>query len=230
MRLPETIIFDLDGTLVDTAPDITTALNYTLQSLSLPVLPEASVRPMIGQGARKLIERGVTTAGTIIELEVLEAAFHTFLTYYGEHVADFSQPFPHVREVLDRFAMDGIGMGVATNKPQGLSDAVLEALNLSTYFDAVLGADALENNKPHGDHINQTIARMGRDPASAIMVGDSETDLLAARNSGVPVVLVSFGYTLTPVNELAGDALIDSFLELPEALSRVLDKTETPPV
>ena len=230
MRLPETIIFDLDGTLVDTAPDITAALNYTLQTLSLPILPETSVRHMIGKGARKLIERGVSAAGTMIEPEVLDAAFHTFLTYYGDHVADHSQPFPHVREVLDRFAMEGIGMGVATNKPQGLSDAVLEALNLHTYFDAVLGADALENNKPHGDHINQTIARMGREPIRAVMVGDSETDLLAARNAGVPVVLVSFGYTEIPVETLAGDALIDSFLELPEALSRVLDNTEMPPV
>ena len=234
LQLPETVIFDLDGTLVDTAPDITDALNYTLQTLSLPAVPEPSVRQMVGRGARLLIERGVAAAGATLEEDALDAAFATFLDYYGEHVADRSRPFPHVIEVLDRLATDGIGMGIATNKPQGLSDAVLAELGLDHYFGAVLGADALENNKPHGDHIRETVLRMGRDPSSAVMVGDSETDSLAARNTGVPVVLVSFGYTDRPVGEIDCDRLIDSYLDLPEALAAVasaaLDKAKAPPL
>ena len=225
MSFPETVIFDLDGTLVDTAPDITAALNHTLQTLSFPVASEAEVRHMVGQGARTLIEKGVAAAGSSLSPVELEAAFATFLDYYGDHVADRSVPFPHAVEVLDQLAGDGIGMGVCTNKPQGLSDMLLEALDLDEYFDAVLGADSVPNPKPHGDHLLQTIARMGRDPASAVMVGDSQTDVGAARDAGVPIVAVSFGYTIVPPSELGADRLIDSFADLPGALEGLLDKT-----
>jgi phosphoglycolate phosphatase len=221
MQFPDSIVFDLDGTLIDSAPDITAALNHTLETLSLPPVPEPSVRHMIGRGAKLLIERGIEAAGTTITPDGLEAAFATFLDYYGDHVADRSRPFDHVTTVLDRFAAEGIALGVATNKPQGLSDMVLEALDLARYFGAVLGADALERNKPHGDHIIETVKRLGRDPKSCVMIGDSETDVLAARDAGVPVVLVSFGYTTIPVEDLPGDALIHSFADLPEAVAQV---------
>ncbi|MBI1181851.1 MAG: phosphoglycolate phosphatase [Alphaproteobacteria bacterium] len=222
MRLPDTVIFDLDGTLVDSAPDLTAALNHTLRGLSLPVVDEDAVRHMVGHGARKLIERGVAAAGTTLDDAGFDAAFAVFLDYYAAHVADRTRPFPRVVETLDLLAGRGVKLGVCTNKPQRLTDLLLGELGLAARFGAIVGADSVAHRKPHAGHITATVERLGGDLRRTVMVGDSQTDVDAARNAGTPVVAVSFGYTTVPAADLLADRLIDDFADLPEALSALM--------
>jgi len=223
MRLPGTVTFDLDGTLVDSVPDLSQALNYTLSTLDLPPVPVADVRSMVFGGARPLIRRGASAGGAILEDSVLEQAYGTYLAYYEDHVADTSDVFPSTRETLDYLASRGIVMAVCTNKAQILSDALLRALDLDGYFVAVLGADSVENQKPHANHIVETVARAGGSLRDCIHVGDNSTDVEAARNAGVPVVAVSYGYTQVPPSELGADGLIDDMAALPQAMARILE-------
>ncbi len=213
------ILFDLDGTLVDSAPDLTGALNHTMAQLNLPPVDEANVRHMVGFGARRLIEQGVEVAGVELNHDEIEAAFRIFLDYYGDHVVDLTRPFPGTAEVLEHFQQQGAIMAVCTNKPQALSDKVLRLLSLDQYFSAVIGADAVPNPKPHADHIHATLDAIGGNTGQAIMVGDSATDINAARNANIPSVAVSFGYTPIPAAELGADRLIDHMSELPEAIA-----------
>jgi phosphoglycolate phosphatase len=219
MRLPDTVIFDLDGTLVDSAPDLTAALNHTLAQLSLPGVAEDDVRHMVGHGARKLIERGTAAAGAALDEAGFEAALRVFLDHYAAHVADRTRPFPNVTETLDLLRGRGVRLGVCTNKPQRLSELLLENLGMSRWFGAVLGADAVSEKKPHAGHLTATVDRLGGDLRRTVMVGDSQTDVDTARNAGTPVVAVSFGYSPVPAAALLADRLIDDFSELPEALS-----------
>ena len=225
MSEPLAILFDLDGTLVDTAPDLTAALNHTMASLNLPLVPEADVRHMVGFGARRLIEQGIEAAGITFDDGEIEAALAIFLDWYRDHLADSSTPFPGVVAMLDHFKHQGANMAVCTNKPQLMSDKLLEELGLHPYFSAVVGADAVTNRKPHADHIDATLAAMKASASRAIMVGDSMTDVNAARNAGIPVVAVSFGYTAVPPSELGADRLIDHMDDLPAAIEAVMGST-----
>lgn len=218
MRLPDTVIFDLDGTLVDSAPDLTTALNHTMRAIGLPVIDEAAVRHMVGHGARMLIERAVTAAGTSMDEDEFTAALRIFLDHYADHIADRSRAFPNVEKTLEFLRGRGVKLGVCTNKPQRLTDLLLEKLNLAPWFGAALGADAVTEKKPHPGHLTATVDRLGGDLRRTVMVGDSQTDVDTARNAGTPVVAVSFGYTTIPAANLMADRLIDDFDELPDAL------------
>ncbi len=215
------LVFDLDGTLIDTAPDLTGALNVTLESLGLPVVDQEEVRNMVGRGARVLIERGLLAADVAPEEALIEQALNTFLTYYGEHIADRSKPFEGVIETLEHFARNGARMGVCTNKPRGLSVKLLEELDLIGYFPVVLGADSVENRKPHPQHLLKTIAELAHGPHQAVMIGDSPADVSAARAAGVPVIVVSFGYSEIAAHDLGADLVIDRFAQLPEAIKRL---------
>lgn len=219
MRLPDTVIFDLDGTLVDSAPDLTAALNHTMRTIGLPGIGADEVRHMVGHGARALIQKAVTTAGTTLDDATFDAAFVTFLDYYADHVADLTTPFPNVIGTLALLRDAGVKLGVCTNKPQRLTDLLLETLGMSGWFGAILGADAVEHRKPHAGHLTATVDRLGGDLRRTVMVGDSQTDVDTARNAGTPVVAVSFGYSTVPAADLLADLLIDDFSELPDALS-----------
>lgn len=220
--LPPALVFDLDGTLVDTAPDLTAVLNWVLEREGHAAVAESEVRHMVGRGARHLITQALLAAAKTPSEAELTRLFNDFIAYYGAHVADRSVVFEGVVDVLDICRQHGVRMGVCTNKPEGLSYQLLEALNLRSYFSTILGGDSLPVRKPDPAHLLKTMEAMGVGPRDTIMVGDSISDISAARGAGVPVVGVSFGYTDTPIAELNPDIIIDRFADLPQALARIL--------
>lgn len=223
-----TIAFDLDGTLVDTAPDLVGALNTILSQESLPPLPFDEVRLMVGRGARALLERGFAAAGAPLDAESAPALVQRFIAVYLDRIADESAPFPGVVEVLADLKTAGAKLVVCTNKLTNLSVALLDAVNLTPFFEAVIGADMAPAAKPDGRHVAAAIGAVGGDLARAVMVGDSINDALGARNAGVPALLVSFGYTEDPVETLGGDLVIHSFLDVPEACKTLLASCPAP--
>jgi phosphoglycolate phosphatase len=210
-----TIAFDLDGTLVDTAPDLVASLNIILGEEGLPPLPFDDVRKMVGRGAKALLERGFAAAGAPLDADQAPALVERF-------IAHESAPFPGVVEALVGLRGAGAKLAICTNKLTHLSVALLDALDLTQYFDAVVGADSAPAAKPDPRHVLATIAAVGGDPARAVMVGDSINDALAAKAANVPTLLVTFGYTEAPVETLGGDLLIDAFSDVPSACITLL--------
>ena len=215
--LPATIVFDLDGTLVDTAPDLCAALNHALGVLSRPPVPAADVRQLVGHGARKLLERGLATSG-LATPALVEAGIPAFLTYYAAHIADGSRPYPGVEAALDSLAAAGCRLAICTNKPVALSVALVTALGWDGRFAANLGFDSVPAPKPHPGHLLATIVAAGGDPRSSVFVGDSITDTATAAAAGIPVIAVSFGFSDRPVGELGADRVIDHYDALIPAL------------
>jgi phosphoglycolate phosphatase len=213
-----TIVFDLDGTLVDTAPDLISALNYVLAREGLAPVPLASARNMIGGGARKLIERGLEAEGRIASVEDVNRLTADFITYYGDHIAEASRPFEGLEEALDALTFRGCRFAVCTNKLEWLSKRLLDELGLTSRFAAICGADTFGVSKPDPIILRQTIARAGGELGSAVMVGDAGTDVGAARRAGVPVIGCTFGYTDVPIADLNPDRLIDHMKDLPAAV------------
>lgn len=217
-----TIAFDLDGTLVDTAPDLIGTLNVLLAEEGHPPQPLEEARPFIGKGARWLIERGFQAAGDPLPQERIPDLFERFIAHYLAHIADESRPFPGCVEALGALKAAGARLSVCTNKRTDLSKALLDALNLSPFFEAVIGADAAQAIKPDRRHLETAVRAAGGELSRAVMVGDAATDAGAARAAGTGLILVSFGYTEIPVIDLAPDILIDHFDELPGACARLL--------
>ena len=212
-------IFDLDGTLVDTAPDIVDALNRALADAGLPGVDDRTGRSFIGGGARQLVKLGMAASGGASDEALLDRTFDRFLAYYGEGSTAQSTVYPGVREALDLFASEGLQMGVCTNKPHEISLSVLDALDLRRYFRAVIGGDSLPERKPDARHLLETAERALPGYRQALMVGDSATDVAAARNANVPVVVVSYGYTETPADDLGADAVISDMRDLPPQMA-----------
>ena len=213
-----TLVFDLDGTLVDTAPDLIDALNFVLGREGLPPVPLHSARNMIGAGARKLIERGLELEGRTAGAGDVDRMTVDFIDYYAAHIADASRPFEGLEGALDELSSRGFRFAVCTNKLEWLSKRLLDQLGLSTRFAAICGADTFGVSKPDPAILRQTVARAGGRLATTVMVGDAGTDIGVARRAGVPVIAVSFGYTDVPVAELKPDRLIHHMRELPEAV------------
>src|SRR5215470_4289027 len=208
MTSAPTIAFDLDGTLVDTAPDLISALNYVLDREGLPQVPLQSARNMIGAGARKLIERGLEAEGRNMTVKDIDRMTAGFIDYYAEHIADASRPFEGLEDALDLLTASGCRLAVCTNKLEWLSKRLLDQLGLSARFAAICGADTFGVSKPDPAILKQTVARAGGELSSAIMVGDAGTDVGAARRAGIPVIGVTFGYTDVPIAELKPDRVI----------------------
>jgi phosphoglycolate phosphatase len=217
-----TIVFDLDGTLIETAPDLVGTLNVLLEREGIAALPMEQARLLIGQGARALISRGFAAAGAPLEDARLSALFDDFIVHYLGRIADESRPFPGLIEAMDALEAAGARLAVCTNKRTDLSVALLDALNLSHRFAAIVGGDAVAAHKPDPGHLLATVERAGGQADRSVMIGDSISDARAARAAGVPLVLVSFGYTDTPAAELGADILIDHFDELFAACERLL--------
>jgi phosphoglycolate phosphatase len=222
MTLLRTVVFDLDGTLVDTAPDLINALNYILVREGMPPVPLASARTMIGAGVRRLIERGLELDGRAIELEDINRLTADFIDYYAAHIADASRPFEGLEGALDDLASRGCRFAVCTNKLEWLSKLLLDRLGLSTRFSAICGADTFGISKPDPAILRQTVARAGGDLSSTVMVGDAGPDIGVARRAGVPVIGVTFGYTEVPIGELKPDLLIHHMKELPAAVASLI--------
>jgi phosphoglycolate phosphatase len=213
-----TVVFDLDGTLVDTAPDLVATLNVVFAQEGLPAVPFERARSLIGGGARRMIERGLQAEGRAASAPEIDRLFGEFTHYYSAHIADHSRPFPQVEAALEALAADGARLAVCTNKLEWLSVKLLDTLKLSHRFRAVCGQDTFGVQKPNPEIVWKTILRAGGEPERAIMVGDSANDIDAARAAGVPVVAVDFGYTEVPVAQLGPDRVISRFAQLPSAI------------
>lgn len=220
MMLPRTILFDLDGTLVDTAPDLTAALNHALGVLDRPPVPADMVKHMVGHGARKLLERGLAASGEASPA-LVEAGVAPFMAYYRAHIADGSRPYPGVETALEALAGAGAVVAICTNKPQALADGLIAALGWTARFAAIVGHDSVPAPKPDAGHVLATLERAGGVAGDAAFVGDSMTDVAAARNARLPVVAVSFGFSDRPAHELGADLVIDHYDALLPALARL---------
>lgn len=218
MTTSRIIVFDLDGTLVDTAPDLVNALNYILTREGMPAVPMAAARNMIGAGVRKLIERGLEVDGRNASLADITRLTSDFIDYYAAHIADESRPFDGLEATLDDLAAQGYVFAVCTNKLEWLSKLLLDRLNLTPRFAAICGGDTFGVSKPDPVILRQTVARAGADLAKAIMVGDAGPDVGVARRAGIPVIGVEFGYTDVPIADLNPDRLIGHFSQLPAAI------------
>lgn len=216
-----TLIFDLDGTLVDTAPDLLNAANAVLAARGRPPIDPATLHHMVGFGARSLIAQAFAATGGEPAPDEMPALVDLFLAHYGEHLAEQSRPFAGVVETLTHLKDAGTVLGVLTNKPHGLAGTLLEKLNLAPFFTAVLGAGAKPYVKPDPRIFADVLAACEGMPGQAVMVGDSVTDLHTARAAGVPCILMSYGYTPVPVSSLGADLVLDGFALLPGALGRL---------
>ncbi|MEN3349720.1 MAG: phosphoglycolate phosphatase [Bradyrhizobium sp.] len=215
---PPIIVFDLDGTLVDTAPDLIGALNYVLDREGLRPLPFSAARNLIGAGARKLLERGLEVEGRAVSVADLDRLTKDFIDYYADHIADGSRPFDGLEAALDELEARGHRLAVCTNKLEWLSKLLLDRLALTRRFAAICGADTFGVAKPDPAFLRETVARAGGRLPGAIMVGDAGTDVGVARRAQVPVIGVDFGYTDVPMAELKPDRLIGHMRDLPAAV------------
>jgi phosphoglycolate phosphatase len=222
MNPSRTVVFDLDGTLVDTAPDLINALNFILDREGLPAVPMKAARNMIGAGARKLLERGLEVDGRHVNSADLDRLTNDFIEYYAAHIADESRPFEGLEAALDDLSARGYRFAVCTNKLEWLSKLLLDRLELSSRFSAICGADTFGVSKPDPAILQQTVVRAGGHLSSTIMVGDAGPDIGVARRAGVPVIGVEFGYTDVPIADLKPDRLIGHMSELPAAVESLL--------
>ena len=223
------IVFDLDGTLVDTAPDLIDTLNVLLAREGVPPVGLDDARSLVGAGIRPLIERGLAARGVDAPRAHVDALYATYLELYAARIAELSRPFPGVDAALDRLEAAGCRFAVCTNKLEGLSLRLLDALDLTRRFAAICGQDTFGIAKPDPEILLRTIARAGGSAGRAVMVGDSATDIRTARAAGIPVVAVTFGYTDTPVETLSPDRLIGHFDDLPAATLQLVDTFQEMP-
>jgi phosphoglycolate phosphatase len=214
----DVIVFDLDGTLADTAPDLAAALNHTLTALGRPIVDPGSVRHLVGQGAKALLRKGLAASAAADEA-LVERGFPIYLDYYSAHICDGTILYPALEEALDALAARGARLAICTNKPERLAHLLVEALGWSGRFDAIVGADTLTVRKPLPAPLLEAIARAGG--GRAAFVGDSITDADTARAAGTPFVAVSFGFSDRPVAQLGADAIIDSYADLVGTLERL---------
>ena len=214
-----TLVFDLDGTLVDTAQDLVATLNVILDREGLAALPFDDAVSMVGHGARVLIERGLAANGVTREAAIIDRLFDDYIEHYSDHLADLSRPYPGLVAALDGFAAKGWILAVCTNKLEHLSLQLLSRLALDDRFAAICGADTFLARKPDPIALTETIRRAGGSPEAALMVGDSKTDIDTAKAAAIPVIAVDFGYTPIPVDQLGPDAIISHYDELADAVA-----------
>lgn len=211
----DVVVFDLDGTLADTAPDLTAALNHTLGMLGRPPIPTEGVRRMVGHGVRALLRRGLGATGEVNEA-LVEQGFPIFIDYYGGHMADATRPYDGVENALAALDARGVKLAICTNKLEELARGLVDALGWSGRFDAIIGGDTLPQRKPDPAPVHAAIARAGG--GRAAFVGDSISDTDAARAAGIPCVALTFGFSDRPADQLGATVLIDHYDQLLMAL------------
>lgn len=217
------LIFDLDGTLVDTAPDLLGAMNAVLIQQGRRTVDPETLRHMVGFGAASLIRQAMTATGDPVAEDDLPKLVNDFVVHYGAHIADDSVPFSGVIETLSALKGKGVPMGVLTNKPHELALPLLNALDMSRFFGAIHGAGRFSYVKPDPRVFHHVVEELtGDSNARAIMVGDSATDAKTARAAKVPIILLSYGYTPDPVETLGGDAVTGDFRDIPALAARLL--------
>jgi phosphoglycolate phosphatase len=217
----DVLIFDLDGTLIDSAPDVRASINRVLAEIGRRELTLEETKDMVGWGGRVLAEMALAKTGDAGTEDDIDRALEGFLATYAHHPADHSIVFPGVIPVLDAFKAAGLRLGICTNKPTATTPPVLDAMGLAQYFDVVSCGDAVPHKKPDGRHVRLVVEQMGATIQTAAMIGDSESDITAAIDAGVRSVAVTFGYAHVPCDQLGADALIDHFQDLPQALTDI---------
>ena len=220
-HFPAAILFDLDGTLVDSAPDLAGALDTLFKEQGWAPHSLAEVKAMVGGGVPKLIERALRASRIEADNAAHDELVQRFVEIYGARATQLTRPFPGALEILRQLKDAGTHLGVCTNKPEAITRQILDALSISPLLGAVIGGDTLPTKKPDAAPVLAALEILGCGPDEGMMIGDSAVDLGAARAAGVPVILVSFGYTQTPVSEMDADAIVDTFAELPDAITRV---------
>lgn len=218
---PDAMLFDLDGTLVHSLPDIAESLNTLFGEQGWEMFEPDAVGKMVGGGIPKLVERALKARNVSFDDDKLHQLAARFRDIYGPRAAKLSRPFPGVVDFLESLKAADIALGVVTNKVEDISRSMLEELDLARFFGVVIGGDTLPTRKPDPETVLEALRQLKADRSRAVMIGDSPADASAARNAGVPVVLVSFGYTQVPVAEIEADGLVDAFDELPAALERL---------
>ena len=216
------LVFDLDGTLVDTAPDLIGALNAVLVSQGRPTVKVGDVRHLVGHGALVMLDRAMQMTGEAVAPDRLPGLLDDFIAHYRTHIAAESRPFPGVEETLETLERDGARMGVLSNKPQELTALLIPALGLARFFGAIHGAGRLEVVKPNARVFHHVIEEMGGEGNGAVMIGDSETDVATARAAGCPVIVLTYGYSSVPVATLGADRLTDDFRDIPRLVKELL--------
>ena len=219
-----TIVFDLDGTLIDTAPDLVESLNHTIAARDLPPVGYEDLTHLVGQGARVMIQRAFALRGAPLADDEIPALLDRFIDHYEAGMPGKSLPYPGLVDALDRLRAAGFRMAVCTNKMERLALPLIERLDLTGYFDAIAGGDTFAFRKPDPAHILATVERAGGTPDKVLMIGDSINDILAARNGNIPSIAVPFGYSDMPVEDLGASYVIGHFdeltVELVEQLTR----------
>jgi len=215
---PSGIIFDLDGTLVDSARDLSSALNHVLRLANRPEMSLSQVRDMVGNGARALIIKGFSETGPLPEVDELNAIQNEFLDYYSKNITAKTIIFPGAMKVIETLAKMDIPLGLCTNKPHNLAEKLMVEIGLADYFSTIVGGDSFDYRKPDPRHLTSTLAMMKSEHKGAVMVGDSANDIIPAQKIGIPVICVSFGYSQTPVSDLNPDIIIDHYDDFLNAL------------
>lgn len=211
---PVTMVFDLDGTLVDSAPDMHAAANRTLAKAGRPEITIGQTRQFIGDGVRRFVERAFSATGPDLDDTGLDAEEATFLADYEAHASDLTRPYDGVMETLTVLRNAGHRLAVCTNKPQSASERLLTDLGLAGFFELVGGGDRYPVRKPDPGHLLGLLAELEVEPEAAVMIGDNENDAETARAAGVYFVLFSYGYARSPLAEIPADDRLDGFAEL----------------
>mgnify|MGYP001801113472 CR=1 FL=1 len=209
-----TIVFDLDGTLVETAPDLLGALNHTLGRAGLAPVELSVIHIMIGDGAKAMIAMGFGFHGQSVDDIAMEDHWNVFIAHYRDNVVVDSFLYDGVVEAMEALDAEGATLAVCTNKQQVLAERVLTEIGIADRFAAIVGADSVPNRKPDPGHIVEAVIRSGGDPSRAVMIGDSRTDEKAARNAGLPFLFVPFGYEAAPADEIDAVAIVHHYSEL----------------
>jgi phosphoglycolate phosphatase len=224
MNRSPALVFDLDGTLVDTAPDILGALNFVLVREGRRPVTRDDLRHLVGHGAHTMFAEALAITGSPLPQTRVATLIDDYIAHYRAHIADESRPFAGVEKTLRHFVQAGARLGVLTNKPQELAVPLLEMLDLAQYFAAIHGAGRFSYSKPDARVFHHVVDEMGGEDARAIMIGDSTTDARTARAAGVPLILLSYGYTPDPVETLGADAVTDDFTELPKLVAKLISR------
>ena len=218
----DSVVFDLDGTLIDSLPDVLACLNLMLAEDNRRPLNSSELRNLVGRGVTPMVEDAYSMTGQTVSSPVqLKDAVQRYLKHYKSNPVGHTVIFPNVIDTLGKLKQKGFCMGICTNKPYEMTLLVLEGLKIDVFFDGITGGDNLPFNKPDPRHILTTLELMKSEASNAVMVGDSWVDVKAARNAGLPVIAVNYGYNSDPVESLNADTVIEDMALLPEAIKKL---------
>jgi len=218
-RLAPILLCDLDGTVIDSAPDLAASLSALLAEHGRRGLDTDEIKPMVGDGVAKLVERAFAATGGVPADGAMAASVARYSAIYECRLTRLTRPYPGALDTLGALRAAGWRLAVCTNKPERASHEIVRALGMDALFEALAGGDTFAVRKPDPGHLLHLIARMNGDPARAVMLGDSHNDVRAARDAGLPVIAISHGYGTVPARALGADRVIDSFAELPDTLA-----------